>query len=248
MTIRRLLLISVLAGIPGVCLSDELVVVSSANMRTFFPKITKGFEDATGHHLKLEYAEALPTRDRGLAAPFDVFIDLSILVDDVVRAGKAIGPTKRDIARSTVVVVVKSGADKPDIATGDAFKDALLRAKSVAYTDPAAGGASGLAMADLLNRMGIATEISRKASLTPGSAAFVPLVASGKVEIGITQTAIAKGQAGVEIVGGIPKELNGDLVYSAVAGPNARPGASDLLAYLGTEKAKAAFADAGFDP
>ena len=69
-----------------------------------------------------------------------------------------------------VGVVVKEGAPKPDISSVDAFKKTLLAAKSVAYIDPAAGGSSGIYVAGLLDKLGVAADVKPKAKLIPGGA------------------------------------------------------------------------------
>ena len=82
-------------------------------------------------------------------------------------------------------VAAKAGAPKPDISTPEKLKAALLAAKSVAYTDPAGGGASGVLVAKMLDRLGIADAIKAKTHLTTGPVGA--LVASGEGELGLQQ-------------------------------------------------------------
>ena len=79
-----------------------------------------------------------------------------------------------------MAVVVKKGAPKPDISTPDAFKQALINAKTIAYSDPAAGGASGVYFAKLLERMGIADQMKGKTRHPPPSGNSANLVVAGK--------------------------------------------------------------------
>jgi molybdate transport system substrate-binding protein len=85
-------------------------------------------------------------------------VDLLVLtrqgLDALVKDGKAAAGSDATFASSGMAVVVKKGASKPDISTPEAFKQALLTAKSIAYSNPAAGGASGVYFAKLLERMG----------------------------------------------------------------------------------------------
>lgn len=226
----------------------DLIVASSANMRTFFPKVIHDVEQHLASKIIVEYAEALPAKNRLMnGEKADVAINLKSLVRELVESDIVSAPTQVDFARSEVSVVVREGARTPDIASAQAFKAALLSAKAVAYTDPKAGGASGLAMEQLLDRMGIQTEISSKAKLTPGSAAFLPMVVSGEADIGITQKAIALRQPGITIVGPIPKELEGDLIYTAGlvrTSQNADAG-REFLKFLTTPEAKAALRESG---
>jgi len=60
-----------------------------------------------------------------------------------VKDGKAVAGNVTVLARAGIVVAVRKGAPKPDISSPDALKRTLLAAKSIAYVDPASGGASG---------------------------------------------------------------------------------------------------------
>ena len=82
--------------------------------------------------------------------------------------------------------MVKEGAPKPDIGTVEAFKNALLAAKSVAYIDPASGGSSGIYIDKLLERLGIADQIRPKAKLKKGGY-VAELIVSGEAELGVHQ-------------------------------------------------------------
>jgi molybdate transport system substrate-binding protein len=226
----------------------DLVIVSSQNMRTFFPKVTQKIEQLTSSKLIIQYAEALPAQENVLnGAKADVAINLKSLVQELVERNNVIRGSEQDFARSEVSVVVREGSKLSDITTAQAFRSAILGAKSVAYTDPKAGGASGLAMAQLLDRMGIRQDIDPKANLTSGGAAFLPLVVSGDAELAITQKTIALDKPGIVIVGPIPRELEGDLIYSAGQITNApNPGgAKMLIQFLTTPEAKSALKESG---
>ena len=226
----------------------DLVVISSQNMRTFFPKVADQIEQRIGGKLVIEYAEAVPAKEKVLnGGKADVAINLKSLVHELSDRKLVVSGSEQDFARSEVSVVAKAGSDMPDIATPQAFRSALLKAKSIAYTDPKAGGASGLAMAQLLDRLGIRQDVDAKAKLTSGGAAFLPLVVSGEAELGITQKTIAMGKPGIVIVGPIPRELEGDLIYSAGQTTTASnpEGAQTILKFLTTPEAKSALKEAG---
>src|SRR5207249_7378262 len=84
-------------------------------------------------------------------------------------------------------VFVRKGAAKPDISSADGFKRSMLAARSIAYPDPAGGGASGIYVASLLERLGIAVEMRPKTKLLPPTEVLYASVASGEVEIGFNQ-------------------------------------------------------------
>jgi molybdate transport system substrate-binding protein len=100
---------------------------------------------------------------------------------------------------------------KPDISTPDSFKRTLLNAKSVAYSNPTAGGASGVYFAKLLERIGVAEQVNRKAMHPPAGGNAANLVVSGEAEIAIEQEPELISVSGVELVGAFPAALNNEL-------------------------------------
>src|SRR6202050_5315887 len=99
---------------------------------------------------------------------FDVAVLTPEAIDGLIKEGKVVAGSRADLAKTGIGVVVKAGASLPDISTVEAFKRALLAAKSVAYIAPAPGGASGIYVARLLERLGIAKEVNAKAVLVHG--------------------------------------------------------------------------------
>ena len=118
-----------------------------------------------------------------------------------------------------MAVVVKNGTSKPDISTPEAFKRALLAAKSIAYSNPAAGGASGVYFAKLLERMGIAEQMKTKTKYPPAGGNSANLVVSGEADLAIQQEPEVMAVAGVDVVGPLPGNLNNITVYAAGVAP-----------------------------
>ena len=105
--------------------------------------------------IKYDAAAALKRQVDGGEA-FDVAILTPALIDDLIKQSKLEAGSRTNLARVGVGVAVRTGAPKPDISTAEAFKRTLLNAKSIAYGDPALGGASSVYFANLLQRLGIA--------------------------------------------------------------------------------------------
>jgi molybdate transport system substrate-binding protein len=158
-----------------------------------------------GQHLKL-IADSQET--------FDVAVLTPEAIDSLIKEGKVVAGSRADLAKTGVGVVVKAGAPLPDISTVDAFKRALLAAKSVAYIDPAAGGSSGIYVAKLLERLGIAKEINAKAVLVHGGEVASHIV-DGEAELGIHQISEILPVKGAILVGPLPPEIQNFTVYSA---------------------------------
>jgi ABC-type molybdate transport system substrate-binding protein len=93
---------------------------------------------------------------------FDVLIATSSQIANLEKEGIVGAGTKRDLAKVGIGVYVKKGPRKPDVSTVEQFKQTLLKANSIAYIDPASGGASGIYISDLLQRLGIAEELRPK--------------------------------------------------------------------------------------
>jgi len=104
--------------------------------------------------------------------------------------------------------VVREGACQPDISTPEAFKQALLKARSVAYTDPKAGGSGGIMFSVLLQRLDIADEIKKKAFLGKGGHDVAKSIVEGRAELGATFISEVLPVKGTKVVGPLPRELH----------------------------------------
>jgi molybdate transport system substrate-binding protein len=145
---------------------------------------------------------------------FDVAVLTPEAIDSLVKEGKVLPGSRTDLAKTGVGVVVRAGTPLPDIGTVEAFERTLLAAKSVAYIDPAAGGSSGIYVAKLLERLGIAKEINAKAVLVQGGEVASHVV-DGEAEIGIHQISEILAVKGAVLVGPLPAEIQNFTVYSA---------------------------------
>src|SRR5581483_3223970 len=124
------------------------------------------FERASGNRLDLNFGTAGALRERFLAGETpDLLIISAAIVAALDQEGRFLPGTICDLGRTVTGAAIREGAPAPDISTPEAFKQALLTAKSVAYTDPKAGGSSGNFFARLLQQLGIAEEINKKAVL-----------------------------------------------------------------------------------
>jgi molybdate transport system substrate-binding protein len=144
-------------------------------------------------------------------APADLVTQTREVIDELIRKGKVAAGTKVVFARAGIGVAVKAGAPRPDIGSAEAFKRAMLAAKSVAYSKV---GASGLYVAKLMDRLGIADEMRPKTKLVEG-VPVAELVAKGEAEIGMQQINVILPVAGVEYVGPLPPELQDYVVFAA---------------------------------
>jgi molybdate transport system substrate-binding protein len=148
-----------------------------------------------------------------------------------------------DLAHSGIGVAVKAGAPHPDISTPEAFKAALLAAKSICHSKT---GASGIYFMELIKRLGIADEISAKAVIDDGLAGVV--VARGDAELAVQQTSELMQASGIDIVGPLPGDLQNVTIFSGGVFAGAPPLAEAFLASLSTPDAAAVIQSNGMDP
>lgn len=147
-------------------------------------------------------------------APFDLVVLTSQAVGDLVTEGKLVSDSSTDLAKVGIGVAVKSGAAHPNFADPEAFKQMLLKAKSIAYIDPRAGGSSGIYLAGLIDRMGLTRKLRHKTVLVDGGL-VADKVASGEAEIGLQQISELAAAKGVEMLGPLPRAIQNYTVYGA---------------------------------
>jgi molybdate transport system substrate-binding protein len=149
------------------------------------------------------------------------------------------------LARVGIGIAVNEKAPLPDVSTVEAFKRTLLAARSIVYIDPKIG-TSGKHVAEVLDRLGIAAEVNRKATLGQGGYIVEP-VGRGEIELGIHQISEILPVKGVKLAGPLPRQLQKYTVYVAVPMSASRL-VPELIDHLTGPEAKARLAQAGYLP
>jgi molybdate transport system substrate-binding protein len=207
-------MVSMLIGATAVQ-AAEIVVLSTIAVKEPLIEIVPLFERASGNKVNITFASGPTVFERVReGAAGDLFIGPDEFSDPLLKDGKIVAGTRVDFALSGASVAVRAGAPKPDVSTAEKFKAALLAAKTVSYS----GGASGLFLVRVLERMGILDEIKAKLVLPRGEPVGA-VVARGEAEIGIHQLSELLPVSGIDIVGPLPAELQRKIVYSASALP-----------------------------
>jgi molybdate transport system substrate-binding protein len=213
----------------------EIKVMSAGAVKSMVAALGAEFERETGSKLNLNFGTAGSLRERiknGETA--DLVILSESAIAELAKLGLVEPKSCTDLGRTVTGVVVREGAPIPDISTPEAFKQALLKARSVAYTDPKAGGSGGIMFSALLQRLGIADEINRKAMLGKGGHDVATSIAEGRAEIGTTFISEVLPVKGAKVVGPLPGELHSANTYTGAihARASAREGAEALLCKL----------------
>jgi molybdate transport system substrate-binding protein len=228
----------------------DVKIMSTGGLKAAVSDLAGAFAAATGDRLVPIFASPAVVKGRiegGEAV--DVAVLSAALIDDLVRQGKLTAATRIDVSRSRMGLAVRAGAPKPDISTVDAFKRTLLNAKSIMYTDPKAGGASGVHFAKVIERLGIADEVNAKTRLNSGgfNAEFV---ARGEIELGIQQVSEIVPVKGAELAGLFPEELQNVTTFSAAVCASAPEpdAAAGLLRFLKSPEAVRMIEANGMEP
>jgi molybdate transport system substrate-binding protein len=234
----------------------DIHVMISAGFHGVYSELAPVFERSSGHRLVTtrgpsmgDSPESIPTRlSRGEAA--DVVILDGGAADELGKRGLVRADTKVELARSLIGMVVREGSPKPDIGSVEAFKNTLLAAKSIAYSD---SGSGTYLSTKLFARLGVADAIagkSRKIRGPPSGEPVAAVVARGEAEIGFQQVAELIHTPGVTFVGALPAEVQpifsfAGVLTNTVQQPDA---AGALLRFLASSEATAVISKGGLMP
>jgi molybdate transport system substrate-binding protein len=225
--------------------AKTIKILSGGAMRSLMVEIVPLFERASGAKVEIEFrlTSMLKTEIED-GANFDLALLPRPELDGLVRAGKIAEGATADVTRSAVGLAVRAGAPKPDIGTVAAFKQTLLAATSIAYSD----GPSGAYIAGLMHQLGLADAMKPKTKLT--SRPVAELVAAGEAEIGLQQIVAILPIPGADLVGPLPAELQNVIIYAAGLSAGAREPAAAraFVAFTKTPQAGRLIRSKGMEP
>jgi len=210
--------------------ATSIDVLSTLALRGVLLEIANEFHTLTGLSFTATYKStnmALNLVAEGVTA------DMTILTREaiarLVRDGILVDGSTADLAQSAVGIAVRAGAPKPDISTVAALRRTLLETKSIAFSRL---GASGIHFAHVIERLGIADEVRRKAHI--GDSYVGEVTARGEAEMAVQQISELMPVAGIDIVGPLPDEVQKISVFAAGIFHAARNpgGAKKLIAHL----------------
>jgi molybdate transport system substrate-binding protein len=237
------------------CAADIQVMISSG-FHGAYSELGPAFERASGHHLITtrgpsmgDSPEAIPARlARG--EPADVVILDGGAADELGKRGLVRADSKIELARSLIGMVVREGAARPDISSVDAFRNTLLAAKSIAYSD---SGSGTYLSTTLFDKLGVAHEIaskSRKVRGPPSGEPVAAVVARGEAEIGFQQVSELIHVPGISFVGALPAEVQPMFSFAgALTNTAQQPDAAvALLRFLASPEAAPVISKAGLMP
>ena len=226
--------------------SADFRILTSNSSLTVLEALAPAFERASGRRytVQADSAKKMLARIRD-GETADIVILGTSVVDELAKLGIVAAGSSRPFARSRVGVAVRSGAPRPDISTVEAFKRAMLDAKSIAHT---VHGASGMYVPVLMERLGIAERTKPKTVTRPGGY-IAKVVAAGEAEIAVQQIVELLAVPGVDLVGPLPDEIQ--KVFETAAGIFAASkhaaGAETLLRFLLAPASAGVFKEKGLE-
>jgi molybdate transport system substrate-binding protein len=229
----------------------EIAVLAAAAIEQPFETVVHAFEHDTGTKVSVEFGSvgAIQNKLKAGAKP-DLVILSTAAVVAAEKDGAVLPGSRAVVGRAEIGVAVRDGTPAPDISTTDAFKKALLAAKSVSFTGPAGGGTAAVFVAGLLDRLGVTDAVKTKAVPFNTGREVIVAVLKGDAELGIGFTTEFVPVKGVKVVGALPKEIEFVNEYSAyipTTSAAAEP-AQAFLAYLARPASRAIFKAAGVMP
>ena len=194
----------------------ELKVFVGGAMTETVEKIGANFAKSSGD--KIEYVSdttgALQKR-LAVGEKADVVVVTAAGLDALEKENRIAAGTRTQLVRALIGVAMRPNGAAPDLSSPDAFKASLLKAKSVSYVNPNAGGTSGTYFEGLMKRMGIFDAMKPKIVYRTQGSEVADAVAKGDAEIGISFIAELAPNKGVKVAGPFPDAIQSPTDYVA---------------------------------
>lgn len=192
-------------------MSERITGISSMATRAVLAELVHTFEQHCECEVAIESVGGVDAAKRVQAGePFDVVILASDAIDRLIASGQVVG-ARVDLVRSPVAIAVRSGAPHPDVASEQAVRSAVLAARRISFST----GPSGVHLARLFERWGIAQEIKQRIVQAPPGVPVGSLVARGDVALGFQQLSELMHLQGIDVLGTLPDEIQYITLFSA---------------------------------
>jgi molybdate transport system substrate-binding protein len=232
-------------GIPAQ--AAEIKLIASNAVKEIVVDVVPAFEKASGHKVAMTWAgtEAIAKRIAE-GEIVDIVLIAAANIDKLIADGKLVAGSRTDIAKSGVAIAVRAGLPKPDVSSRDAVKNAVLNAKSIAYSS----GPSGNYLVGLFKTMGIADQIKDKVKQTPSGVQVADVLARGEADLGFQQVSELLHRHDIQYLGPLPPDIQHTTVFSAGLHPAApQPDAAKaLVKFMTAPEAGAIIRKSGMTP
>jgi molybdate transport system substrate-binding protein len=212
--------------------ADDLTVLSSNGYQAVLEDLAPRFERATKRKLAVTYDLAATLRQQIEGGrSFDLAILTPAAIDDLIKAGRVTAASRTPLARVGLGFAIRAGARKPDVTTADAFKRTLTDVPSITYVKE---GASGVAFAALLQRIGMAEALKPKTKLASSRDEVGEVIARGDAQLGVLPVSEILPMKGIQLGGAFPADVQTYIVMVAGAGAKSADskGVDELIRFL----------------
>ena len=187
----------------GVTTAVELTILTNQGATPGVRELAAAFSRTSGHKVTVIQEEGAELDRRINTGPADLVTGNPPAIEALVKSGKVVAGTVTPFVLAGLGLSVRAGVPKPDISTVDAYKAALLAAKSIGYSR----GCSGTNIAEGIEQLGLTEQLKAKTKFTTGGPVS-EFLARGDFDLGIQQTNIMVGVPGTDYVGPLPGFLN----------------------------------------
>jgi molybdate transport system substrate-binding protein len=224
-------------------------VYSGGAPRIALTQCAAAFEKARGHKIELLFDGVSGIRDRLHAGERPDVVLLPIQMMETFYSTLLRADRRVVLARSPLGVAVRRDAVLPNVSSPEAFRAAVLAARSIAYSDPKLAP-SGVHLGRVLEQLGVADTVRPKTILKTPFDGGVELVARGEAELGVYLVTEIRMTKGVTLAGLLPPELQTYVVYAGGVAAHSPVSAVALefLSFLTTDEARKSWEAAGFEP
>jgi molybdate transport system substrate-binding protein len=227
--------------------AHEIKMIASGGLKAACIELIPAFERATQHRVAALWAGSVDIMKRMQAGEtFDLVVMPGTAIDELIKLGKVVAGSRVDLAKSGIGVAVRAGAPKPDIGSAEALKQALLAASSIAYST----SASGIFLAGLFQRMGIADALRPKIRQSPPGVPVGELIARGEAEIGFQQVSELLPIAGIDYLGPLSADIQHFTTFSGGLhiGAKEPQAAKELIEFIKAPAAAPVIRKSGMQP
>ncbi len=228
-------------------MTEAIRIISSMATKQLLAELVALYQTRHEQHIQVESVGGVDAAKRVQAGEaFDLVILARNAMDTLAAADKLDAQGVVDLVRSGVAVAVPSGATHPDISSGEAVKQAVLNAPTLGYST----GPSGVQLAKLFERWGIAEQIKNRIVQAPPGVPVGALIARSEVALGFQQLSEMLNVPGIERVGMLPPDIEIITTFSgAVAASSVNPNpAGELLAFFASPACAQAISRQGMEP